>query len=82
MGIAVLILISQKKWGKSLIAALIGVYLMSTNWATAIAKPIADFSRSLERGFWSNAIFQFSDHIKVLVQPTPALLAIGLMVAS
>jgi iron(III) transport system permease protein len=54
---------------------------MSTNWATAIAQPIADFSRSIERGFWSNAIFQFSDHIKVLFQPPPSLLAIFLIFA-
>ena len=31
--------------------------------------------------FWSNAIFQVSDHIKVLIQPTPALLAIALLFA-
>ena len=29
-------------------AALIGVYVMATNWAIPIAKPIADFSRTLE----------------------------------
>jgi iron(III) transport system permease protein len=54
---------------------------MSTNWVNVIAQPIADFSRSLERGFWSNAIFQFSDHIKVLFQPPPSLLAIFLIFA-
>ncbi len=54
---------------------------MSTNWAIAIGKPIADFSRTLERGFWSNAIFQFADYLKVLLQPTPALLAIALIFA-
>jgi iron(III) transport system permease protein len=47
----------------------------------SIAKPIADFSRGIERGFWSNAIFQFSDHIKVLLQPPPSLLAIFLIFA-
>jgi len=60
---------------------LLGVYVMSTNWATAISQPFADFSRSIERGFWSNAIFQFSDHIKVLFQPPPSLLAIFLIFA-
>jgi hypothetical protein len=39
------------------------------------------FSRSIERGFWSNAIFQFSDHIKVIFQPPPSLLAIFLIFA-
>lgn len=54
---------------------------MSTNWATAISQPIASFSRSIERGFWSNAIFQFSDHIKVIFQPPPSILAIFLIFA-
>ena len=71
-------MITQRKFSNPLIAALIGVYVMSTNWAAQLSKPIADFSRSLERGFWSNAIFQLADYIKVLLQPTPALLAIAL----
>lgn len=54
---------------------------MSTNWATIIARPIANLSRSVPLGFWSNAIFQFADHIKVLIQPTPALLAIAMIIA-
>jgi iron(III) transport system permease protein len=78
---AVFLLISQRKFLKPLIVGFIGLYVMTTNWATVIAKPIADFSRSLERGFWSNAIFQISDHIKVLIQPTPALEAIILIFA-
>lgn len=79
--IALLMLFSRRRLIQPLIMALIGVYVMSTNWATALAKPIADFSRSMERGFWSNAVFQFSDHLKVLLQPTPALLAIVLVFA-
>lgn len=79
--LAVMLLITNKKYAKSLVAAILGVYLMAHNWAFALGKPIADFSRTLERGFLSNAIFQFSDHIKVLVQPTPALLAIILVFA-
>jgi len=81
LGLAVLVFIAQRKIWRSIAVALVGVYVMSYNWANAIAKPIADFSRSLERGFWSNAIFQVADHIKVLVQPTPALLAIALVLA-
>lgn len=71
---------NKKIWGP-LSAVLLGLYVMSTNWANAIAQPIADFSRSIERGFWSNAIFQVSDHIKVLFQPPPSLLAIFLVFA-
>jgi iron(III) transport system permease protein len=59
----------------------LGIYVMSTNWAVVLAKPIISFSQSLERGFWSNAIFQFADYLKVFLQPTPALLAIVLLFA-
>ncbi len=79
--IAVFLLISQRKFFKPIIAVALGLYVMSTNWAVEIAKPIANLSRNMERGFWSNAIFQFSDHIKVLIQPTSALLAIALIFA-
>jgi len=79
--IALILFFIQRNISKSLITALIGIYVMSTNWAVPLSKPIADFSRSIERGFWSNAIFQVSDYIKVLVQPTPALLAIVVLFA-
>jgi len=79
--IALILLFIQRNISKSLITALIGVYVMSTNWAVAISKPIADFSRSIERGFWSNAIFQVSDYIKVLIQPPTSLLAIVVVFA-
>ena len=76
-----LLFLGRRKTFGALSALLLGLYVMSTNWANAIAKPIAEFSRSIERGFWSNAIFQFSDHIKVLFQPPPSLLAIFLIFA-
>ena len=61
---------------------LVGLYIMSTNWAIVLAKPVADFSRTLGRGFWSNAIFQFAEYIKTLLQPAPSLLAIAIFVMS
>ena len=79
--LAVLIFLSSRDRFSALSSALLGIYVMSSNWANALAKPIADYSRSIERGFWSNAIFQFSDHIKVLLQPPPSLLAIFLIFA-
>ena len=81
LALAVILLLSRRKAFPAIMSALLGIYVMSTNWALAISKPIADFSRSIERGFWSNAIFQFADHIKVLVQPPPSLLAIFLILA-
>ena len=79
--IGVGLFIIRKKPALSLIAVALGVFVMSNNWALIIAKPIAALSRSIPRGFWSNAIFQFSDHIKVIVQPPPSLLAIILVFA-
>jgi len=79
--LAVVSMISQRKISRALIPALLGVYVMSTNWAVALSKPIISYSQSLERGFWSNAIFQFADYIKVFLQPTSALLAIILLFA-
>jgi iron(III) transport system permease protein len=79
--LGIFLLLSRKKAIGALLSMLLGVYVMSTNWTTVISKPIADFSRSIERGFWSNAIFQFSDHIKVIFQPPPSLLAIFLIFA-
>jgi iron(III) transport system permease protein len=49
-----------------------GAYLMAYNLVDYVAQPIAQFSRSIPRGFWSNATFQLSDHLKVFFQtPTP-----------
>lgn len=53
-----------------------GFYLMMYNWIEFIAQPIAVFSRSIERGFWSNALFQISDHVAVFFQTPPPLTAI------
>ncbi len=75
---AIVLLITRRKILPALAIGLLGVYVMSNNWAQLISAPIANFSRSLERGFFSNAIFQFADHLKVLIQPPPALLAIVL----
>jgi iron(III) transport system permease protein len=79
--LAILLFLASRKTFGTVAAGLLGLYVMSTNWVDAISRPIANFSRSIERGFWSNAIFQFSDHIKVLFQPPPSLLAIFLIFA-
>ncbi|MGE5251001.1 MAG: ABC transporter permease [Bacteroidota bacterium] len=79
--LGILIFISRKSKFTAMLCLLLGLYVMSTNWAAAISQPIAAYSRSIPRGFWSNAVFQFSDHIKVLIQPPPSLLAIFLIFA-
>jgi iron(III) transport system permease protein len=53
-----------------------GLYLLAFDLITYVSAPIATFSRNLPRGFWSNAIFQLSEHLDVFFQLSPALLAI------
>jgi len=79
--IALILLVVQRKFFKPLVAGFIGLYVMSTNWAVAITKPIAALSHTMPRGFGANAVSQLPDYIKVLLQPTPALLAIALAFA-
>ena len=59
----------------------LGLYLLAYNLIEWIAGSIATLSRSMPRGFWSNAIFQISDYMKVIFQVSPALLAIVLVFA-
>jgi iron(III) transport system permease protein len=72
--------VKRPRLGKVFIG--LGLYVFMYDLVDFIAQPIANFSRSLPRGFWSNAIFQVSDYIKVLFQITPALLAIVLVFAA
>ncbi len=70
----------QKQIGWAAIGA--GLYLFSYDLIEYVAFPIAQFSRALPRGFWSNAVFQAADHIKVIFQLPPAFTAIGLVLGS
>ena len=79
--LAFFLMIFRRKPSFAIASVVLGIYVMSNNWADIITKPIADFSRSIPRGFWSNAIFQISDHVKVIFQPPPSILAIVLMFA-
>jgi iron(III) transport system permease protein len=81
LAIAGMQLLTQRKWPLVIFAGLLGVYVMSSNWANDLASPIAAYSRTIPRGFWSNAIFQFSDYVKVFIEPPPSLLAIVLFLA-
>ncbi len=57
----------------------IGGYMLAYDLIEYVSSPIAAFSRSLPRGFWSNAVFQIADHLKVLFQVPPSLLGIVLL---
>jgi iron(III) transport system permease protein len=54
-----------------------GLYLMLYDAVDYVAAPIAALSRSIPPGFWANAIFQLSDHIKVFFQTPMPLTAIS-----
>lgn len=70
----------RRRMGQAYMA--IGGYMLAYDLIEYVASPIAVLSRSLPRGFWSNAVFQISDHIKVLFQLTPALLGLLLLLAA
>ena len=53
-----------------------GLYLFSYDLVDFATHPIADLSRTIARGFWSNAIFPMADYIRVFFQTPPPLLAI------
>ncbi len=53
-----------------------GAYLIMANLIVYIASPIRSLSQSIPRGFWSNAIYQFADHIQVFFQTPLPILAI------
>lgn len=63
----------------ALILGGIAFYIVMYNLIEYVATPLADATRSMERGFWSNALFQFADYIKVIFQPSPSLLGIALI---
>jgi len=72
VGLGVLIGLWQRQKRSAWILIGLGAYLIAANLIVYVAMPIAMLSRSIPRGFWSNALFQFADHIKVFFQtPTP-----------
>jgi iron(III) transport system permease protein len=57
-----------------------GLFLFAYSLVDLVADPIATYSRQMPRGFWSNAIFQLSDYIKVFFQIPPVLIGVFLLV--
>jgi iron(III) transport system permease protein len=76
IGLGVLMGLWKKRKTAAWILVGMGGYLIMANLIVYVARPIASFSRTLPRGFWSNAIFQFADHIQVFFQTPPPILAI------
>jgi iron(III) transport system permease protein len=75
-GLGLLLWLWQRQKTAGLILIGLGAYLAAANLVIYLAMPIAALSRSIPRGFWSNAIYQFSEHLQVLFQTPPPLLAI------
>ena len=49
--LAFFLMIFRRKPSFAIASVVLGIYVMSNNWADIITKPIADFSRSIPRGF-------------------------------
>ncbi len=60
----------------------IALYLLMYNLVEYISGPLAELSRVIARGFWSNALYQFADYLKVIFQPVPTLLGLILIFTS
>lgn len=69
----------RAKKRNAIIFAIIAAYLALYNLVELLAKPIAAASRSFTPGFWSNAIYQFSDYVRIPFQLTPVLLGMALL---
>jgi iron(III) transport system permease protein len=76
VGLGLVMGVWQRRKTAAWILVGMGVYVIMASLIVYVARPIAIFSRSLPRGFWSNAIFQFADHIQVFFQTPLPLLAI------
>jgi iron(III) transport system permease protein len=75
-GLGLLLWLWQRQKTAGLILIGLGAYLLAANLIAYLSMPIAALSRSIPRGFWSNAIYQFSEHLQVLFQTPPPILAI------
>ncbi|MCL7453188.1 MAG: iron ABC transporter permease [Anaerolineae bacterium] len=76
IGVGLVLWAWRRQKTAGLILAGLGAYLLMYNLVVYVAMPIAALSRSLPRGFWSNAVFQFSEHLKVFFQTPPPISAI------
>jgi iron(III) transport system permease protein len=82
MGLGALLLLWRRRKTSGWLLAGLGAYLLAANLVEYLALPIATLSRSIPRGFWSNAIFQFSEHLEVFFQTPTPLAAIFYALAS
>jgi iron(III) transport system permease protein len=57
-----------------------GALCLMYNLVDFLSDPIATLSRSMDPGFWSSAIFQISDYLKVFFQLPPALVGIAILI--
>jgi len=72
VGLGLLLWLFRRQKAAGWILCGVGLYLLAGVFSVYLAQPIAALSRSIPRGFWSNAIFQFGDYLQVFFQtPTP-----------
>ncbi len=78
LGLAVISLVRRRKLGFYTFLG-IAAYSALFNLVDIIAVPIAVAGRNMERGFWSSALYQMADYIKVPFQLSPVLLGMALL---
>ena len=76
VGLGLLVGLWQRRKAAAWLLIGLGAYLIMANLIVYVAMPIAALSRAIPRGFWSNAIFQFSEHVQIFFQTPPPILAI------
>jgi iron(III) transport system permease protein len=76
VGLGLLLGLWQRRKAAAWLLIGLGAYLIMANLIVYVAMPIAALSRAIPRGFWSNAIYQFSEHVQIIFQTPPPILAI------
>jgi iron(III) transport system permease protein len=76
VGLGLLLGLWQRRKAAAWLLIGLGAYLIMANLIVYMAMPIAALSRAIPRGFWSNAIYQFSEHVQIIFQTPPPILAI------
>lgn len=82
LGLAAFYGLRRRQRAPALILLFLGLYVLSADLIEYVAAPLAMWSRTLERGFWSNALAQFPDYLKVFFQAPKPILAIVYAIAS
>jgi iron(III) transport system permease protein len=66
----------RKRKGAGWALMIMGLYIFASDWVEYLVAPLSAWTRSLERGFFANAVTQIPDYVQVFFKVPPPLLAI------